>query len=202
MIDNSDTELLAIRKALGDNCRILICHWHILRAWRKQSMEKVFAKDGVRKTVAEIKAHRQEGLQGMIKMMMAGTKADYELCYLDFSSWCLDFDDEWDPSDLLVYFDCEYSNKKEKWSNTWRHQNLNIDTNNYIESWHHTFKESYLSTLKKQHVDVLVYILWDLVLRDVMEDHIKTTNHFQSIVMNASEKKRQRIAYRLSEQEA
>ena len=41
-----------------------------------------------------------------------------------------------------------------------------IDTNNLIEAWHHHLKKTYLCLMQKQHLDVLVYILTDLVIQD------------------------------------
>lgn len=35
MIDCSATEIEAIRLAFGANVRVLLCHWHIKRAWEK-----------------------------------------------------------------------------------------------------------------------------------------------------------------------
>lgn len=35
MIDCSATEIEAIRLAFGDEVRVLLCHWHIKRAWEK-----------------------------------------------------------------------------------------------------------------------------------------------------------------------
>ncbi|KAI9310213.1 hypothetical protein BX666DRAFT_1821871, partial [Dichotomocladium elegans] len=52
--------------------------------------------------------------------------------------------------------------------------NYHIDTNNFIESWHQSLKEVYLAGLKRQRVNVLVYILWDVVLPSLMTDHVQT----------------------------
>ncbi|KAI8139858.1 hypothetical protein BJV82DRAFT_483312, partial [Fennellomyces sp. T-0311] len=48
-----------------------------------------------------------------------------------------------------------------------------INTNNHVESWHRTLKETYLGKLRRQRADVLVYILWENVLPDVMTSHVQ-----------------------------
>jgi hypothetical protein len=37
-------------------------------------------------------------------------------------------------------------------------------------------------------MDVLIYVLWDMVLPDVMTDHVRTIRHFQPRVMNRAER--------------
>ncbi|KAI9253498.1 hypothetical protein BDA99DRAFT_413085, partial [Phascolomyces articulosus] len=63
-----------------------------------------------------------------------------------------------------------------------------INTNNYVESWHRHLKEIYLTSLHRQRVDVLVYILWGLVLPDVMQDHVCTIARFKLRSMNRAER--------------
>ena len=43
---------------------------------------------------------------------------------------------------------------------------LDINTNNYVESWHNTIKSGYLNGLRKQRTDILVHLL----LREVLSD--------------------------------
>lgn len=123
MIDNSDTEILAIRKALGDSCQILLCHWHILRAWKKQIASKVTSTPDVQKTIDEKKMRRNEGFEAMIAMMKAETIDDFNYSYEDFELWC-QVEDGWDGTELLDYFDREYLVKKESWANAWRHVSI------------------------------------------------------------------------------
>ncbi|KAI7846778.1 hypothetical protein BDC45DRAFT_580932, partial [Circinella umbellata] len=95
MIDNSDTEILVIRKALGDSCQILLCHWHILRAWKKQIASKVTSTPDVQKTIDEKKMRRNKGFEAMIAMMKAETIDDFNYSYEDFELWC-QVEDGWD----------------------------------------------------------------------------------------------------------
>ncbi|KAI8136545.1 hypothetical protein BJV82DRAFT_475823, partial [Fennellomyces sp. T-0311] len=64
-----------------------------------------------------------------------------------------------------------------------------INTNNYVEAWHRHLKEVYMSGLRRQRVDVLMYLLWDLVLPDLMQDHLHIANHFQRRTMNKAERR-------------
>ena len=44
MVDNSNTEIAAINQVYGEppyEVKVLICHWHILKAWRKNICMKV-----------------------------------------------------------------------------------------------------------------------------------------------------------------
>ncbi|KAI8645901.1 hypothetical protein BD408DRAFT_337905, partial [Parasitella parasitica] len=54
-----------------------------------------------------------------------------------------------------------------------------IDTNNYIETWHRHLKEVYLTNIKKQRLNVPIYLLRDTVLPDMMQDHLRTTSGIQ-----------------------
>ncbi|KAI8140895.1 hypothetical protein BJV82DRAFT_477321, partial [Fennellomyces sp. T-0311] len=80
---------------------------------------------------------------------------------------------------LQAYFDREYLPKKEKWSNAWRQLHIlfqfrnGINTNNHVELWHRTLKETYLGKLRRQRADVLVHILWENVLPDVLTSHVQ-----------------------------
>jgi hypothetical protein len=44
-------------------------------------------------------------------------------------------------------------------------------------------------------MDILVYILWDLVLPDVMMDHVRTANDLQRKIWNLGERRRRALAY-------
>ncbi|KAI9310069.1 hypothetical protein BX666DRAFT_1871021, partial [Dichotomocladium elegans] len=96
------------------------------------------------------------------------------------------------------YFEREYIPKKTNWSNAWRHGNYNVNTNNYIESWHRQLKEGYVSSLRRQRIDVLVYILWDMVLPDVVQDYLRIKANFSPHRLNKAERQRLQWARALS----
>ncbi|KAI7858894.1 hypothetical protein BDC45DRAFT_286117 [Circinella umbellata] len=107
MIDDSDTEIIAINKAYNyvnddpstnifiDKVKILICHWHVLRAWKKNILTKLIAKtSNPPKTLREKKAMREHALSLMMNMMRAETPLDFDLEHEKFDTWCIDADDE------------------------------------------------------------------------------------------------------------
>ncbi|KAI9310225.1 hypothetical protein BX666DRAFT_2126350 [Dichotomocladium elegans] len=98
---------------------------------------------------------------------------------------------------LLEYFEREYIPKKTNWSNAWRHGNYNVNTNNYVESWHRQLKEGYMSGLRRQR-----NILWDMVLPDVMQDYLRIKANFSPRRLNKAERQRLQRARALSEEEA
>ncbi|KAI7847725.1 hypothetical protein BDC45DRAFT_525163, partial [Circinella umbellata] len=103
---------------------------------------------------------------------------------------CIDVDEEWDGPELYQYFEREFLRKREKWSQAWHNHHHHDNTNNYIETWHRQLKEVYLPSLRRQRVDVLVYILWGLVLPDLMQDHLCTVAKFRLRTMNKAERTR------------
>lgn len=132
MIDNSDTEIVAINKAynvnVGDdtsdtylNTKILICHWHILKCWKKNILAKVVAAPSdPRKTIEEKSNKREEALSLMKAMMQARSPTDFDIAQEEFELWCIDNDDEWDSSALYDYYEQKYLRKNDKWSQAWR----------------------------------------------------------------------------------
>lgn len=120
MIDNSDIEIRAIRDSYGEDANIYLCHWHILRAWRKNLVYKVRPQHGNKASAEEVREHRQKALSLMIAIMNAPTVAEYNTAYRRFSKWAYDNQDKWDAGDLVVYFDNEYAPKKKEWSRVYR----------------------------------------------------------------------------------
>ncbi|CEP17946.1 hypothetical protein [Parasitella parasitica] len=47
-----------------------------------------------------------------------------------------------------------------------------------------------MMNIKKQRLDVLMYLLWDVVLSDMMQDHIRTTSGVQQRRLNNAERSR------------
>ena len=124
MIDNSDVEIAAIRQAYGQDVRINICQWHILRAWRKQTIEKVILRNPHRRRPATssqlIAAHRKEALNRLIAMMKANDEPEFEMMYDELCLWIEEHEAQWDAAGLLAYFDDNYLGKKKEWSNAFR----------------------------------------------------------------------------------
>ncbi|KAH8920028.1 hypothetical protein BT69DRAFT_1195799, partial [Atractiella rhizophila] len=67
----------------------------------------------------------------------------------------------------VSYLETQWINQKERWGQAWRKEcTLNIDTNNYIESWHRDLKVNYIKRKRRQRVDYLVFLLTRQVLPD------------------------------------
>jgi hypothetical protein len=48
--------------------------------------------------------------------------------------------------------------------------------------------------MKRLRVDVLVYVLWDLVLPDIMQDHLRAAAELRAKTLSRAERARKRIA--------
>jgi hypothetical protein len=54
-------------------------------------------------------------------------------------------------------------------------------------------KEVYLASMKRLRVDVLVYVLWELVLPDIMQDHLRAAVELRAKSLSKAERTRKRI---------
>jgi hypothetical protein len=55
-------------------------------------------------------------------------------------------------------------------------------------------KEVYLASMKRLRVDVLIYILWELILPDIMQDHLRSAVELRARVLSKAERARKKIA--------
>jgi hypothetical protein len=62
-----------------------------------------------------------------------------------------------------------------------------IDTNNYVESWHHHLKTFYLKLMRKQRIDVLLHILTEQVEPDFRRSDIRVALDFERPRLSKSE---------------
>lgn len=120
MIDNSDTEIKAIKASYGDDAKIFLCHWHILRAWRKNVVYKVRPEAGNKANQDQVKEHRKVALDHMIAIMDARTVAEYNDSLRKFKTWAWNNREKWDSGELVTYFEEEYIPKKKTWCRAYR----------------------------------------------------------------------------------
>jgi hypothetical protein len=134
MIDNSDAEIAAINMAYnltsdsGNNeepvfnntVKIFICHWHLLKAWKKAILVKVSPVIRQSRTMAEKKEMRDEALQLLSNLLNAEDEITFELHWETFELWCRENDAEWDTGSLFLYMEKEYYAKRDNWSRCWR----------------------------------------------------------------------------------
>lgn len=120
MIDNSDVEIKAIEGSYGDQCRINLCHWHILRAWRKNLIFKLAPKPNNKASPEQVREHRNTAFKLMVDIMQAPTQQGFHAANKKFNNWAYTNRKEWDADELIDYFDNHYLPKKEKWGRAWR----------------------------------------------------------------------------------
>ncbi|KAG2220710.1 hypothetical protein INT45_012574 [Circinella minor] len=204
MIDDSNTEIAAINKAYNTVNDDVSSGTY---TDNKNILTKLTAKPSTpSKTLKETREMRETALSLMMNMMRAETPVDFDLEHEKFETWCIDVDEEWDGPELYQYFEREFLRRREKWSQALttckKKYHHHVNTNNYIETWHRQLKDVYLASLRRQRVDVLVYILWGLVLPDLMQDHLCTVPKFRLRTMNKAERRRLAHVNELNEEEA
>jgi hypothetical protein len=94
---------------------------------------------------------------------------------------------------FLTYFKANYleGDKYIQWCAAFQPQTYtNIETNNFVESWHNQLKSTYLGRKRNRRADRLVYILVD----EIEPDFIANTNRIQLNVgrMGPEERRRRR----------
>jgi hypothetical protein len=129
MIDNCDAEIKAINCAYneGDSdspkTNILICQWHLFKAWKHNIAKKVYSLNGEKGVRGEVSGKHTEAFQVMLAMVSASTPDDFEVAQDNFSLWCEAVEEEgWDATELYLYFQSDYYNKKTLWSNAFGRQ--------------------------------------------------------------------------------
>ncbi|SAM06207.1 hypothetical protein [Absidia glauca] len=135
MINCSTTEIAAIRQVF-DGVSILLCHWHIKRAWDGHIKRDVKGADKY-----QTKAIR-DGVRLSIDAMMNTSSAH-------------EFEVSWTA----------FNDKKELWSKAFR-QDAPFHTNNLIESYHNQLKTLYLGRKRQNRMDRTIYILSQVMIAD------------------------------------
>lgn len=63
-----------------------------------------------------------------------------------------------------------------------------INTNNYIESWHHHLKTYYLKLMRRQRIDVIIHILTEKVEPDFRRSELRVTMGFEAPRLSKEER--------------
>ncbi|CEI92910.1 hypothetical protein RMCBS344292_07157 [Rhizopus microsporus] len=145
MIDCSSAKTVAIRGVFEGSVQILLCHWHIKRAW------ETHIKRGISKSTHDIKLVRDRVHANLNIMMYSETPEAFDLAHQLFLAENKEFEV------FLAYFNSLWLPKKELWSKAWR-QNVSFHTNNLIESYHNQLKTFYLGHSRSLRVDHLLAI--------------------------------------------
>ncbi|KAI1001640.1 hypothetical protein K3495_g6560 [Podosphaera aphanis] len=165
MIDCSSTEMAAIGSVFI-RPEIRLCYWHMLRAMRSQANNKISSpliaaeNPNSRSRKDRSSQIRESAMGDFVKSIHTETVdkfgdawATYQVKYSGYEEW-------------MIYLSSNWLCQAEKWWSGNRYNMLNINTNNLIESWHRSLKTEYLGSVRKQRIDLLVYLL----LEDVSPD--------------------------------
>lgn len=165
MIDDSDTDIAASSAAYNNsvngesgsrynnNVMILVCHWHIMRAWKKNVLAKLLARPSTpNKTLKEKKDMRDNALSLMMYTMKAVTPVDYDLAHEEFQLCCVENDDEWGTTALYLYFERKHHPKRLNWSHAWR--SVSILSTIFMSNPHNLHIRITIATSPHQHQQI------------------------------------------------
>ena len=77
-----------------------------------------------------------------------------------------------------------------------------IETNNYVESWLHHLKAFYLRLMRKQRVDVILYILSEKVEPDFRRSALRVSLNFEQPTYSKVEIQYRKVAQKIDSAEA
>lgn len=157
--DDSSTERLAIKNAFGGSVKIYLCLWHIARAWSQKIQSTVRGQ-----TQDESKELRKRARQDLLSIM-------YENDLFQARNLIQKFRQDWkDPfPDLHEYVEKNYFNSEDRmrtWMKAYRQDEFyaEMDTNNFVESWHNHLKTHFLKRHFMVRADRMVYLLSEIVV--------------------------------------
>lgn len=224
-IDASLPEDNAIQSVLGENVSVQYCTWHVRRAWSSQLKGRVTAASSQQEEDNDEENEEQEVDQQndednstakAIRSQMNGQLEElmYEVDVEAFQQKLATFEATWSsqqPS-FWNYFRRYWiqGEKYLRWAKCYQPAiYTNMETNNYVESWHNQLKTTYLHRRRNHRLDFLIYILVNVIEPDMKwKKHIRENNagpmspqerfyrsleikameHFQKNIPNAVEK--------------
>lgn len=180
-IDMSSAELNAIN-TVYPGVVVQWCLFHVGRAWMSKIRELI--KLGSSSLNAQ--AHKSV-ITVLKKLMWEKNKPAFINMLRSFI-----FDYQMYP-EFMEYFKKKYLDNDAftRWSSAFQPQIFtNMETNNYVESWHNQLKTTYLNRKRNRRVDRLVYIL----VNDVLPDYIQNINRmYLNIGRMSPEERRRRV---------
>ena len=158
MTDDAAAFHLAWNAVMSPSENVLLCSWHIDRAWRNQL--KRIKGDNAKKALV------YKSLRALMEHnnMQNFTIAQNNVLAAMFS-------DE-QTKDFAQYFKIHYASRPEKWAFCFR-SGCGINTNNHIESLHRVIKYIYFEGKKNKRIDRLLDILMKIVRDKIFERLIK-----------------------------
>ncbi|KAG0195397.1 hypothetical protein BGX28_001507, partial [Mortierella sp. GBA30] len=175
VIDDSNIEKNAITRAFGLAVNVQLCLWHVQRSWSRQLLQK-FKREyqtGVksRSCMKGNGKHKDDAVPAPIvnrEAVLAALRAImYQNNQLVAEQFVKNLQRELGKTPahcpVLDYLNDNYFSgaKMKEWMRCYRRDVYwaDINTNNYVESWHSNLKKHFLRDNKRPRLDYLVYIL-------------------------------------------
>ncbi|OAD66222.1 hypothetical protein PHYBLDRAFT_152795 [Phycomyces blakesleeanus NRRL 1555(-)] len=148
----SPVEISALEEVFGQSFQILLCHWHIKRAW------EMHIKKDIKITGATHKSKReQDAVRVAFNLLMhARSKEAFNQQYKEFVSRFAGH------AKFVAYF-----------ATHWHAKYARFHMNNLIESYHHILKAYYLGRSRNFRDNRLVYMLSQVVEHDYRQEGLK-----------------------------
>jgi len=103
----------------------------------------------------------------------------------------------------VTYVQETWLSRKEQWARAWRQEaHRGVDTNNFMESWHNQLKSTYLGLMRKQGVDVFLWLLLRQCVPDYHASELRVTLGLQACALSKSDRKAKQRAMDLNYTEA
>lgn len=183
-IDCSQTEISAIHEVSGQDFDVLLCHWHIKRAWEKHlkssvkvansTVDSVNARTSFRALLnSMIRANDEDEYNAQFKLFTEKSKEGFGV--------------------FVDYYRDNWHEKRRMWSRPWR-EDAPFHTNNLIESFHNNLKSNYLGRSRNVRVDKIVYLLSHVVIIDYRQDALRVQIGLKKIHLSPQEEQRKEKA--------
>ncbi|CAO3591984.1 unnamed protein product [Absidia cylindrospora] len=187
MIDCSSAEISAIKSAFpgddGQVVSILLCHWHIKRAWEHNLKQYVKGNSNNETMFLRSKVRR------MLDDLMYATSSEKFTESYDFLSSELG---TISPA-FVDYFNTNWYYRKDLWAKAFR-LDAPFHTNNLIESYHNQLKTFYLGRSKKNRMDKTIYLLSQVVVLDYRQDALQVIYGVKNFSLTKVEKTSKNVA--------
>ncbi|KAG1138593.1 hypothetical protein G6F37_010815 [Rhizopus arrhizus] len=165
-IDVSATEYRAIQ-AVYPTATVQWCLFHVARAW--MSKIRVLIKLGSTAQKAQVHKFLITSLKSMMwEKNVPECRRKLAEIFVNYASY----------PEFLEYFRKNYldDNKFIQWSAAFQPQTYtNMETNNFVESWHNQLKSTYFQRKRNRRIDRLIFI----PVNDIEPDFIANTNRIQ-----------------------
>lgn len=192
MIDCSQTEISAIREVFGESLNVLLCHWHIKRAWEKHLKTDV----KIRNSTMESVQARATVRSTLNNLMYAEEEEEYDRVFAAFEEKYKD-----SFGTFVAYYIDNWHKRRQYWARPWR-KDASFDTNNLIESYHNQLKSNYFGRSRNTRVDRIIYLLSQVVIVDYRQDALRVQIGSKQFYLSPQEKQRKQKADDISIEEA